>query len=199
MTYLDAGHCGPVKPVPGAKNLNPVAQLAEQAALNRQVVGSLPTGVTCDTMVCMANIVQYIIANQGANMSGGKLAAQVAHAAVKGYAITRVQGGDYIEVWNKTGHTKIVLMARDNEHMYAAERYLADQGIATALIIDEGRTEVPALTPTALGSELVDKDDERIKFAFGTFKLYKDKPKQAVPPTTRKSWRKAFRGLKPSS
>lgn len=129
------------------------------------------------------NIVQYIIANQGAGMTGGKLAAQVAHASCGAYVKlghddlakldTQIR---YRSSWWETGHTKIVLAARDNEHMYSAERYLAEHGIETFLVIDEGRTEIAALTPTALGSELVDKDDERIKFAFGTFKLYKDKP-----------------------
>lgn len=130
------------------------------------------------------NIVQYIIANQGANMSGGKLAAQVAHAAVKAYEQTwNLPGGwESIEVWNRTGHTKIVLAARDNEHMYTAERYLIEQKIPTTLIIDEGRTEIPALTPTALASVLVDKDDELIKFAFGTFKLYGDRLIAPIAP-----------------
>lgn len=128
------------------------------------------------------NIVQYIIANQGIGMSPGKLGAQVAHAAVKGYELTLTQWHDspgIIQTWNDTGHTKIVLAARDTEHLYSAARYLADRGHRIALIVDEGRTEVLPLTPTALGLELLDKDDEYVKFSFSTFKTYRE-PKPEV-------------------
>lgn len=118
--------------------------------------------------------VQYIIANQGAHMSPGKLAAQVAHAAVKGVAHDMLSGTPIYWEWNKTGHTKIVLAARDNDHMLWAERYLVGEGFHGFLIIDEGRTEVDTLTPTALGFPILDKDDEKVQFAFETFKLYKD-------------------------
>lgn len=134
----------------------------------------------------MANLTQYIIANQGIGMTPGKLAAQVAHASVKGYELSVSKT---IDEWNKTGHTKIVLSARDTEHLLLAERYLSEQGIQTCLIIDEGRTEVDPLTPTALGTEIVDRDDEEIKFAFSTFKTYKE-PKP--PPASTKLWKTYF-------
>lgn len=121
------------------------------------------------------NPVQYIIANQGLRMSSGKLAAQVAHAAVKGYDHTP-NYTDLCEKWWDTGHTKIVLAARNNDHMQWARQYLIDQGFRGYMIIDEGRTEVPPLSPTALGFPILDKDDEKAKFAFSTFKVYKDLP-----------------------
>lgn len=135
------------------------------------------------------NIVQYIIANQGLGMSPGKLAAQVAHAVVKGYELSfeyRSENWDRIATWNETGHTKIVLAARDTEHLLSAEKYLADRGHRVALIVDEGRTEVPPLTPTALGVELLDKDDEYVKFSFSTFKTYRE-PKPD-PIKGRRQW-----------
>lgn len=113
----------------------------------------------------------YIVANKGLGMSPGKLAAQVAHAAVKAYE-TSVQSD--IDSWNQSGHTKIVLEARDTEHLLMVERYLNDRGIWTELIIDEGRTEIDPHTPTALGVAIVDKDDENIKFAFGDLRTYKE-------------------------
>jgi peptidyl-tRNA hydrolase len=36
----------------------------------------------------MPQYVQYIVANKGLGMSAGKLAAQVAHASVKGYQMS---------------------------------------------------------------------------------------------------------------
>jgi PTH2 family peptidyl-tRNA hydrolase len=130
------------------------------------------------------NPVQYIIANQGARMSPGKLAAQVAHASVKGVTYDILVGTALYLEWNDSGHTKIVLAARDNDHMLWAERYLSEQGFHGQMIIDEGRTEVSPLTPTALGFPILDKDDEKVKFAFSTFKLYKDLPPEIIitPP-----------------
>jgi peptidyl-tRNA hydrolase, PTH2 family len=134
--------------------------------------------------------VQYIIANQGAGMSPGKLAAQVAHAAVMGYVQT--EDLDLRNAWWRTGHTKIVLASRDNIHMLWSERYLADHGFKGYMVIDEGRTEVDPLTPTALGFPILDKDDEQVQFAFSTFALYKE-PKPAPEPRKpspepRKQW-----------
>lgn len=116
--------------------------------------------------------VMYIVANKGLGMSPGKLAAQVAHAAVKAAAISDFSK---IKDWNNTGHTKIVLEARDTEHLLMVERYLIDRGHQTALIIDEGRTEIDPHTPTALGIEIVDKSDEYVQFSFGDLRTYKDR------------------------
>jgi PTH2 family peptidyl-tRNA hydrolase len=123
--------------------------------------------------------VQYIIANQGANMSPGKLAAQVAHAAVKGCMQQALVGHQIYWRWNETGHTKIVLSVRDDAHMHWAHIYLAQHGFEGHLIIDEGRTEIDPLTPTALGFPILDKDDEKVQFAFSTFELYKE-PKPEI-------------------
>lgn len=130
------------------------------------------------------NYVMYIIANKGAGMSPGKLAAQVGHAVQKAYEITdgsrhtRNQP-EIIADYNRTGHAKIVLEARDAEHLLTAERYLNERGLRTALIVDEGRTEVPPLTPTALGVEILDKNDPDVVFSMSTFKTYKEDP---LPP-----------------
>jgi PTH2 family peptidyl-tRNA hydrolase len=127
--------------------------------------------------------VQYIVANKGLGMSGGKLAAQVAHAAVKGYAASNPTGGtanSLVPAWNDSGHTKIVLEARDTEHLLMVERFLNERGIETALIIDEGRTEIAPHTPTALATVIVDKEDPNVQHAVGDLRTYKD-PKPAPP------------------
>src|SRR5215210_4408408 len=100
--------------------------------------------------------VQYIVANKGLGMSGGKLAAQVAHAAVKAIEYQFMLSDTMLEQWNATGHTKIVLEARDTEHLLMVERFLNERGIKTFLIIDEGRTEIAPHTPTALATSIVD-------------------------------------------
>ena len=121
--------------------------------------------------------VMYIIANQGLRMSSGKLASQVAHAAVRAAVDCHP---NQVAEWLEKGETKIVLSARDNDHMLWAERYLQERGFRTWLVIDEGHTEIPPLSPTALAVPPVEKDAEQTKFAFESFKLYKDAPPEAM-------------------
>ena len=105
-------------------------------------------------------------------MSPGKLAAQVAHAAVEAY---RVSDPELVRVWYLGGHyTKLVMLAKSERELDSIERYLNDRDFQTALVIDEGRTEIEPFTSTALGVEIVDKDDPRTKATFSQFKLYRE-------------------------
>ncbi len=109
-------------------------------------------------------------------MSPGKLAAQAAHAAVEAWQISD-KNSQVVNRWYCGGHyMKIVLMA---DNLEVAERYIKDRGFKTALIIDEGRTEFEGdLTPTAIGVEIVDKDELHVRETFSAFSLY------SVPPET---------------
>lgn len=115
------------------------------------------------------NPVMYIFANKSLNMSPGKMAAQVAHAAVKASdgSVPSMRNA-----WNEYGfYTKLVMEARDATHLTDIERYLKERGILSWLIIDEGRTEIKKHTPTALGVEIIDKDTKGE--IFKSFDLYK--------------------------
>lgn len=134
--------------------------------------------------------VMYIIANEGAGMSAGKLAAQVAHAAVEGYRLSvesdprnpgQFQESNLIRHWYKGGHyTKIVLGAKDAQDLQVKREYLSSRGFQASLIVDEGRTEIEPFTPTAIGVEIVDKDNPHVQATFSSFDLYKERPKVAV-------------------
>ena len=111
----------------------------------------------------------YIFVNKSANMSPGKMAAQVAHAAVKA---SDGSTGTLRDAWNEYGfYTKLVMEARDAEHLETIRKYLQDRSIVSWLIIDEGRTEIKKHTPTALGVEIIDKDTKGE--IFKSFDLYK--------------------------
>jgi PTH2 family peptidyl-tRNA hydrolase len=123
----------------------------------------------------MPQYVQYIVANKGLGMSAGKLAAQVAHASVKGFQMTLAQDeGIEVGEWDKTGHTKIVLEARDTEHLTAFREFAKSRGINSWLVIDEGRTEVAPHSPTALGFPILDKADRDVAHTFADLKTYRD-------------------------
>lgn len=123
--------------------------------------------------------VQYLIANKALGMSPGKLAAQVAHAAVRS---AMASGAIDVDKWLKNGETKIVLEARDAEHLLMAEHYINNRGFRTFRVIDEGRTEVPPLSATVLGVELVDKVDPYVQQTFETFRTYREEPKPVPIP-----------------
>lgn len=139
------------------------------------------------------NPVQYIILNKGAGMSTGKAAAQAAHASVEGVRRSaKAPGGNpwdssIVNLWMRGGHyTKIVLEVADADALYVARDYIVERDIKVALIIDEGRTEFDGLTPTALGSEIVNKDSEHVRAVFSEFKLYSDTPKVLIIENAKK-------------
>jgi peptidyl-tRNA hydrolase len=103
-------------------------------------------------------------------MSPGKLAAQAAHAAVEAWQISD-KNKQVVNRWYAGGHYKKVVLMSDNLEL--AERYIKDRGFKTVLIIDEGRTEFDGrLTPTAIGVEVVDKDELHVRETFSVFMLY---------------------------
>lgn len=120
----------------------------------------------------------YIFVNKGLGMSTGKIAAQASHAAVEAYKLSKPQ---LIEEWYKGKHyTKLILEANSAAHLFQIERYIKDRGFQTAMIIDEGLTEIDAHQATALGIEVVDRDDEHTAATFQLFQLFKDKVKVIV-------------------
>lgn len=115
----------------------------------------------------------YLFVNKGLGMSTGKTAAQVGHAAVEAYLISEP---NITADWRRGLHyMKLVMECRDTEHLLSTERYLNDRDFNTVLIIDEGHTEIDPITPTALGVEIVNKEDPHTEATFQSFRLYKDK------------------------
>ena len=120
----------------------------------------------------MSKPVMYIFVNKGLGMSSGKLMAQAGHAAVEAF---RISESEMITQWNLGKHyTKLIMQARDADHLKFIRLYLADRGFKSELIIDEGITEIPPHTPTALGVEIVDKEDENVAATFSTFETFRD-------------------------
>jgi peptidyl-tRNA hydrolase len=114
----------------------------------------------------------YIFLNKGLGMSTGKSAAQASHAAVEAYKRSPKR---LRKQWELGGHyKKLIMEARDHEHLCNIRRYLCDRGFCVASIIDEGHTEVDPHTLTALGVAIVDKRDPHTRASFSSFDLYKD-------------------------
>lgn len=91
---------------------------------------------------------QCIIIRDDLKLSRGKMAVQVAHAAIMALELAdRETSGR----WRREGQKKVVLRARDADELYRL-RAAADQiGIPAAIVVDAGLTEIPPGTVTALG------------------------------------------------
>ena len=91
---------------------------------------------------------QVIVVNESLSLPRGKLAAQVAHAAVAAFLEA---GNEARRSWLDQGMPKVVLKADDAASLVELEASAKSRQISTALIRDAGKTVLPAGTVTCLG------------------------------------------------
>lgn len=115
------------------------------------------------------NLVMYIFINKDLKLSGGKACAQAGHAVVYSMEISYQ---DFVKHWKEDfAQTKIVLEAKNEDHIKEIAKCLGEKGVLTKEVHDLGRTEVEAGALTALAVEIVDKETNG-EF-FKQFSLYK--------------------------
>jgi peptidyl-tRNA hydrolase, PTH2 family len=92
-----------------------------------------------------------IVVRTDLGMGRGKIAAQVAHAAVA--AVLAGLGGTDLATWLQEGQPKVVLRVADGGQLDEVIRQARDAGLPTEVICDAGRTQVSPGTQTccALG------------------------------------------------
>jgi peptidyl-tRNA hydrolase, PTH2 family len=84
-------------------------------------------------------------------LSPGKMAAQVAHAAVNCALAAKKRSPDWFDRWYSEGQRKVVVKVPTLEELYALKTRAEDLRLVTSLIIDAGMTEIPPNTVTCLG------------------------------------------------
>lgn len=91
---------------------------------------------------------QIIAVRTDLKMSKGKLAAQVAHAAIQAYKNAEK---DEKDAWEREGSKKIVLGVSGLKELEELKKKAGQAGLPMALVRDAGRTELPPGTVTCLG------------------------------------------------
>jgi len=103
-----------------------------------------------------------IVTRTNLNLSKGKLAVQVAHAAVACALETKKENSKWFNKWKIEGAKKAVVKVENEKDFYLLKDKADDLKIVSNIISDAGLTEVPPGTKTVLGigpapSNLIDK------------------------------------------
>jgi peptidyl-tRNA hydrolase, PTH2 family len=92
-----------------------------------------------------------IVVRKDLKLSPGKMAAQVAHAAVNCALSAKRRQPDNFDAWYDEGQKKVVVKAKDLEELFSIKALAESAGLTTSLITDAGHTELPPGTITCLG------------------------------------------------
>jgi len=111
-----------------------------------------------------------LVVRSDLSMSPGKMAAQVAHAAVQCAALAKGKNRRWFAKWGKEGGKKVVVRAADLPELIQLRHKAERLGLPLAQIIDAGLTELPPGTVTCLG--IGPGPDETIDEVTGRLELY---------------------------
>jgi PTH2 family peptidyl-tRNA hydrolase len=103
-----------------------------------------PCGTSRDTVLVAAKLV--VVVRTDLAMGRGKIAAQVAHAAVA--ATLRGLGSPGLTQWLRDGQPKVVLKVTSAEQLLEVAERAGAAGLPVEIIPDAGRTQVTPGTPT---------------------------------------------------
>ena len=103
-----------------------------------------------------------IVTRRDLYISTGKLAAQVAHAAVACALDTKKENSKWFNKWQIEGSKKAVVRVETEKDFYSLKEKADQLKIVSHIITDAGLTEIPEGTKTVLGigpapSNLIDQ------------------------------------------
>ncbi len=109
-----------------------------------------------------------VVVRSDLRLSPGKMAAQVAHAAVNCALASKKRKGGWFDPWYQEGQKKVVVKAPSLQELYELKVAAEDAGLGTSLVVDAGLTELPPGTTTCLGigpgpNEIMDKVTGHLK------------------------------------
>ncbi len=109
-----------------------------------------------------------IVVRWDLKLSAGKMAAQVAHAAVNCALAAKKRTPEWFDRWYAEGQRKVVVKVPTLQDLYEVKSNAEALRLVTSLITDAGMTEIPPNTVTCLGigpgpQEVVDKVTGHLK------------------------------------
>lgn len=101
-------------------------------------------------------------------MGIGKMAAQVAHAAVLGAERTMQFNQVWFHRWFESGQAKVVVKVQSFEELTALRKVAESLSLIVVQVEDRGLTQIPPGTITCIGigpapTELIDRVTSRLK------------------------------------
>ncbi len=109
---------------------------------------------------------QVILVRKDLKLSKGKMAAQVAHAALNAYKKALKSNKEWVKKWESEGEKKVVLGVSNLEELLGLYHKVE---LPKALITDAGHTELPPGTVTCAG--FGPAPEEELDKYFGHLKL----------------------------
>ena len=109
-----------------------------------------------------------VVVRKDLRMGTGKVAAQVAHAAVSGAEQVRSSNPSWFMKWLNSGQAKIVVKVHSPEDLYLVKRKAQSLGLPVVQVQDRGLTQIDEGTITCLGigpapSSLIDRITKDLK------------------------------------
>ena len=92
-----------------------------------------------------------IVTRKDLKLSPGKLAAQVAHAAVACALDTKKTNSKWFSKWQSEGAKKAVVKVENEKEFYPLKEKAEELKMVAHIIEDAGHTEIPSGTKTVLG------------------------------------------------
>lgn len=92
-----------------------------------------------------------IVVRRDLKLSAGKMAAQVAHAAVDCALRSKADAEKAFKKWKSEGQKKVVVRVDSERDLHELKLSADGRGLVTSLISDAGLTEVAPGTVTVLG------------------------------------------------
>jgi len=92
-----------------------------------------------------------IVTREDLKLSPGKLAAQVAHAAVACALETKKLNSRWFTKWQNEGAKKAIVKVDSEKDFYPLKEKAKELDIFAYIVEDAGHTEIPAGTKTVLG------------------------------------------------
>lgn len=111
---------------------------------------------------------QVIVVRKDLAMGTGKLAAQVAHAAVMGVENAKVHNPSWFNSWLKFGQAKVVVQVESLQGLIEIREAAEDLDLSVVEVQDSGLTQIPSgtITCVAIGpgpTNKIDKITGRLK------------------------------------